>query len=46
VNQEFLQLGHQDLLDHMEKREKKVCQVHLGNLAFQEVKVGITERPV
>jgi hypothetical protein len=46
VNQEFLLLGHLDLLDHMEKREKKACQVLLGNLVFQEIKVMMSQRPV
>jgi hypothetical protein len=46
VNQEFLQLGLQDLLDHMEKGEKRACQVLLGNLVFQGMKVGMSESSV
>jgi hypothetical protein len=39
-------LGLLDLLGHMEKREKKACQVLLENLVFQEIKVIMNQRPV
>jgi hypothetical protein len=46
VNQEFLLLGLRDLLDNMEKKEKKACQVLQENLVFQEIKVIMNQRPV
>jgi hypothetical protein len=46
VNQVFLQLAPLDLLDHKEKREKKVFLVLLENLVFQGTKVRMTESPL
>jgi hypothetical protein len=46
VNQEFQLLGPLDLLDLLERREKKASRVLLENPVFQGIKVRLTKNSV